>query len=222
MIDGADLNHVAVAAESRADLEVRYATQLGGHPRAEGPSPGFVWAQLVYSNGMVVEMLEPAQVEDNDFLRRFLDRNGPGPHHLTFTVPDFGAALDAVRTSGYSPVAVNDSDPAWKEAFLHPKDATGVVVQLAEAHEEADVPPDGAPDAGPAVAPLPAAVLVHVAHAVRSLEDGLRLFGSLLDGTVIGEGRAPDHRWLDVRWPGPGRVRLMTPTGPGPVDAWLG
>ena len=213
MITGADLDHVALAAESRTLLEARYAAQLGGRPLAEGPSPGFVWAQLEFANGMVVEMLEPARVEENDFLRRFLDRNGPGPHHLTFKVPDFHAALEQAEASGYNPVGVNEDDPNWKEAFLHPRDAPGVVVQLAESHEHYEHPPFDASAAR--------AELLHVAHAVRELDEGLRLFEGLLGGRRAGTGSAADHRWIDLAWPGPGRVRLVEPTR-GPIDDWIG
>lgn len=214
VIKGADLDHVALAAESRAVLEPRYAGQLGGVAIAGGPSPGFVWGQFEYANGMVVELLEPDRIEENDFLRRFLDRSGPGPHHLTFKVPDLRAALGTAGAAGYTPVGMDDTDPRWKEAFLHPKDAPGVVIQLAESHEDHQHPVHEASAS--------AAELVHVGHAVRSLDDGLRLFEGLLGAVRTGEGAARTHRWIDLRWPGPGRVRLLVPTGPGDVDEWLG
>lgn len=214
MIDGADLDHVALAGESRAALEKRYAGDLGGLALAEGPGYGFWWAQLEFANGMALEMLEPNRVEDNDFLRRFLDRNGPGPHHLTFKVPDFHVALEEAERAGYSPVGVNESDPDWKEAFLHPKDAPGVVVQLAESHEHVVHP-----TAGPGRA---RAALSHVGHAVASLEEGRRLFVGLLGGEVLAGGEETGHRWEELGWPGPGRVRLLAPTGDGPLRDWLG
>lgn len=209
----ADLDHVAVAGESRAALEARYVGQLGGRREAEGASPGFVWTQLQYANGMTLEMLEPRRVEDNDFLRRFLDHRGPGPHHLTFKVPDLAAALADVRSAGYEPVAVDASKPSWKEAFLHPTQAPGVVVQLAESHE---------PAAQVSLAAGPTAELVHVGHAVPELDGGLRFFEGLLGGRHIGQGSGPGYRWVDVAWPGPGRLRLLAPDGPGPLREWLG
>jgi len=214
VIAGADFDHVAVAAESETLLEPRYAQQLGGLPLAGGQPPGFLWAQLEFVNGMVVEMLEPRRVEDNDFLRRFLDRNRAGPHHLTFKVPDLPRALEAVETAGYHPVAVDDSDPDWKEAFLHPSEVPGVVVQLAESHER-HVHPRHDPSSR-------AASLTYVAHAVRSIEDGLKLFERLLGGARGPEGGGPGFRWVELRWSGPGRLRLLEPTGPGDVDTWLG
>ena len=217
MIEGADLNHIAVAAERRADLAERYVQDLGGRQGPGGPSPGFYWSQVNYANGMVLEMLEPLNPHENDFLRRFLDRNGPGPHHLTFTVPDFSVALEAARHAGYEPVGVNDSDPGWKEAFLHPRDAPGVVVQLAESHEHEDEEQPGGQ-----VGPTSETSLVHVCHAVRHLADGVHLFEELLAGERRGEGTSDDHRFIDYAWPGPGRIRLIAPTVAGPVDTWLG
>ena len=214
MISGTDFDHVALAAESGAVLQARYRDQLGGRPLAGGSPPGFIWNQLEFANGAIVEMLEPDRVDENDFLRRFLDRQGPGPHHLTFKVPDFRAALAAAEVAGYPPVGVDESDTDWKEAFLHPKDAPGVVVQLAESHEHHD-PPVADPS-------VPTASFDHVAHAVRSLDDGLRLFEGLLGGTPIAEGSAGDSRWIELAWAGPGRVRLVEPTGPGDLDEWLG
>jgi hypothetical protein len=214
VIRGANFDHVAVAGESRATLEVRYGGQLGGRPLAEGRSPGFLWAQLEYVNGAVVEMLEPDRVHENDFLRRFLDRNGPGPHHLTFTIPQFEVALEQAAAAGYPPIGIDASDPAWKEAFLHPKDAPGVVVQLAESHEHHEHPVH--PPSGPS------AEFVYVAHAVRSLERGLGLFERLLGGVRSGGGIGADYRWVELGWSGPGRVRLLEPATPGVLDEWLG
>jgi catechol 2,3-dioxygenase-like lactoylglutathione lyase family enzyme len=226
MISGADLDHVALAAETWSSLWPRYARDLSGAWGGGGISPGFNWANAVYANGMRVEVLEPARVEQNDFLRRFLDRNGPGPHHLTFKVPSLGVALEAVIAYGIKPVSVDESNPYWKEAFIHPKDGPGVVVQLAES---ADSDASDSPDASslPRPAEWPSSnsepfALIHVGHAVADMDEGVRFFVGLLGGVVVREGTDLDHRWIDVKWPGPARVRLMSPFRSGPVATWLG
>ena len=219
MIGGADLDHIAVAVEHHADVWPAYVTDLGGTWYAAGPGDGFNWAQLAFANGMRVEVLEPAEVERNDFLRRFLDRNGPGPHHLTFKVGDITEALEAARAAGYPPVNVNLSDPAWQEAFLHPKDALGVVVQLAQAayDDEWSAPPSELPTSR-----TDPAAFVRVSHAVAALRDGLALFRDLLGGRPVDEGADDVATWVELAWPGPGRVRLLEPTSPAsPLTAWL-
>jgi methylmalonyl-CoA/ethylmalonyl-CoA epimerase len=206
--------------EDRRAGRLRYAVELGGTWVGGGADPGFWSEQVKYANGMKVEILEPLDVDQNDFLRRFLDRSGPGPHHLTFKVTDIVRALREVETAGYRPVGVNLANEGWKEAFLHPKDAPGIVVQLAQS-------PDGdwgvpLPDDYPDVTAEPA-TLEHVTHAVASLDVGLHLFAEQLGGEEIGSGTDEAGRWTDLAWPGPGRVRLIEPTSPSsPIATWIG
>jgi hypothetical protein len=221
VIADVDLDHIAVAVERQADAWPRYGADLGGTWYAAGPGDGFNWVQVAFANDMRLEVLEPADVERNDFLRRFLDRHGPGPHHLTFKVGDIAQALEAAATAGYAPVNVNLSHPGWKEAFLHPTDALGVVVQLAQAadDDEWSPPPPEFPTSHD-----DAAALVRVGHAVASMPDGLRLFRDLLGGRPIEQGGGDDDaNWIELAWPGPGRVRLLEPASPaGPLTPWLG
>jgi catechol 2,3-dioxygenase-like lactoylglutathione lyase family enzyme len=218
------LDHIAVAMEDRRDGRRRYAAELGGEWVGGGADPGFWSEQVRYANGMKVEILEPLDIEQNDFLRRFLDRNGPGPHHLTFKVKDIVAALAEVEAAGYRPVGVNIDNPGWREAFLHPKDAPGVVVQLAQSDESGDwgVP---LPDDYPTV-DGPMATLERVTHAVASLDDALGLFRDVLAGEELGRDADEAGRWVDLAWHGPGsegRIRLVEPTtATSPLATWIG
>ena len=227
MISDIDLDHIAVAAEAWSDLWPRYRGDLGGEWVGGGPTIGFASAQVRYANTMRLEVLEPHAVDRNDFLRRFLDRNGPGPHHLTFKVKDIRAALAEADAAGFEPVSVDLRDPHWQEAFLHPKQARGVVVQLAQSDHGEDegegdggwdqAEPDGFPE--PRITP---ASLDRIVHLVASLDDGLALFAGLLAGLEQDRGEEEGLRWVDLAWPGPGRIRLAEPTtGSGPLAAWL-
>lgn len=222
MISDIDLDHVAVATERQGDAWPRYAGDLAGAWVSGGESVGFHAAQVSYANGMKVEVLEPHLVEQNDFLRRFLDANGPGPHHLTFKVPDIGAALGAAEAAGLEPVGVDLRDPQWQEAFLHPRQAHGVVVQLAQSQGTWESPP---PPGLPAPATGAPATLDHVAHAVASLDEAATLFRDLLGGAEVGDGAVGGGRFLDLGWPGGGRVRLVAALpdddGGSPWTAWL-
>lgn len=232
-IGGTVLDHVAHAVPRWQDVWVRYATDLGAVWASGGPGRGFAPGQLRFANGARVEVLMPWAVEVNDFLARFLAHNGPGAHHLTFKVPDIAAALDQVRRTGVEPVGISLSDPEWKEAFLHPKVAHGVVVQLAEApHAWSSPPPDDYPvdlrmrlDGSGPTAP---ATLERVCLVVADLDAARDLFCGLLAGAVVDEGSEGDLVWVDVRWPGPLGLRLVGPhasrtTAPegGPVAEWL-
>ncbi|HEY5023559.1 MAG TPA: VOC family protein [Acidimicrobiales bacterium] len=229
-IAGATLDHVAVAVERWSDAWPRYAVELGGHWSSGGLNVGFGPAQLLFANAGRVEILQPWQSADNPFLRRFLDRHGPGPHHLTFKVPDLAAAIDLAGDAGFAAVGVDLSHDEWKEAFLHPRHATGIVVQMAQAAHPWESPP---PEGFPTARRDPPASLVRVTHAVADLGTGLALFEGLLGGHRVGSGAGSDGTWeyTDLEWPGPPRLRLVAPrVADGdsarhdvtPLAVWLG
>ncbi len=225
-IEGAVLDHVAHAVPRWQDVWHRYATDLGAEWNSGGPGPGFAPAQLRFANRARVEVLMPWDVEVNDFLSRFLAASGPGPHHLTFKVPDLEVAIDRARTFGIHPIGINTSDPEWRECFLHPKLASGVVVQLAQQRFAwRSDPPDDYPadrrQRADGSGPVPPAALVQVCHVVADLGAALALFAGLLGGAVTADATSDGLHWVDLSWAGPLGVRLVgsadaDPDGPVP------
>ena len=220
-IEGAVLDHVAHAVHRWPDVWHRYATDLGAEWNSGGPGPGFAPAQLRFANGARVEVLMPHDVGVNDFLARFLSTSGPGPHHLTFKVPDLQAAIGSARAFGIDPIGISFDDPEWMECFLHPKLATGVVVQLAQKRTgwKSDPPADypiGRRRRADGSGPVPPAALRQVCHVVADLDAALTLFGGLLGGRVTGEGTSDGLRLVDLAWSGPLGVRLVASVGADP------
>jgi methylmalonyl-CoA/ethylmalonyl-CoA epimerase len=65
---------------------------------------------------------------------RFLERRGPGIHHLAYRVPDLAAALERLAAEG---VRLIDEVPrpgahGRQVAFLHPSSTGGVLIELVE------------------------------------------------------------------------------------------
>ncbi len=228
-VEGVVLDHVAHSVPRWQDAWARYAVDLGARWKSGGPGLGFSPAQLRFGNDARLELLMPARVDESDFLARFLARHGPGAHHLTFKVPDLDTALAAATAAGYTPLDVDRSDPGWLEAFLSPREATGVVVQLAQAAGDwVNDPPGDFPTGARAArdgALLPPARLELVVHAVAHLSEGLALFAGLLGGTEVASGDADGIAWAELRWPGPLGLRLVAPADGAPAPAvrsWLG
>ena len=153
------------------------------------------------------------------FLHRFIAARGAGPHHVTFKVPDIHAALDRARALGYEPVGFDDRSPSWKEAFLHPKQAQGIVVQFAEAHPELEPttsrtislrPPFPVTRAAPETVKVVGLLL-----SSRSEERALRQWQTLLGGAL-----ARERDRLVFSWPeSPLRiaVRVQPDADEGPL-----
>jgi methylmalonyl-CoA/ethylmalonyl-CoA epimerase len=227
-----DLDHVALAANDTSDA-LRFLTgPLGGTVIFGGQSVGFrpmqVWVGSQDGDGMPVELLEPWAVDRNDFLARFVERHGAGPHHLTFKVSSLDAALERVRGAGFHPVNINLDDPSWKEAFLVPAEAHGTVVQLAESHGHperraellahvAAHGPDQQPRwwADPSAAEGEPARLRRVVLRTPMLATAVEFFAGILGGDIEHES---DHR-VDLVWPRRGRIGLESrPDAPAGVD----
>ena len=78
------------------------------------------------------EFLEP--VGEQGPLQKFLDKRGPGIHHICLEVEDLAGMLDRLRANN---VELIDQEPrpgahGTMVAFVHPKAANGVLVELVE------------------------------------------------------------------------------------------
>ena len=92
-----------------------------------------------------IELIAPARPDGNPGLTRFLDRRGPGLHHICFEVDDLPGALASLKAAG---VRLIDEAPrpgarGHQVAFLHPASTGGVLFELCSL----------APATAPAVAP---------------------------------------------------------------------
>jgi methylmalonyl-CoA/ethylmalonyl-CoA epimerase len=130
-----DLDHVALGLPDVTETLFTLVGDLGGTPIRGGEVVGFRAMQVRLGDaerGMTVELLEPFNVHLNDFLVRFLERHEHGPHHMTFKTDDIFGELERLERLGYQAINVNLDNEIWREAFLHPKDAHGTVVQIAQ------------------------------------------------------------------------------------------
>jgi methylmalonyl-CoA/ethylmalonyl-CoA epimerase len=79
-----------------------------------------------------VELVNPTS--DDSGLSRYLEKRGPGMHHLCFEVDDIEGMLKHLKDMSIQ--LINESPVAGlggkRYAFIHPKSANGVMVELYE------------------------------------------------------------------------------------------
>lgn len=199
------LDHLAVATLAPADGWELFGGVLGGTWVFGGDSPGFRFGQLSFAAGPKIEVLTPAEGPDAAFLERFLASRGAGPHHFNFIVSDIQDMLARVRAHGIEPVGVRVDNPYWKEAFLHPRDAYGIVIQVAQ--QGGPPPRTAAPRDLPE--PGPATCFAAIEHHVGDLDGAIRLFRDVLEGRL----EAADAHAAELTWPGGKRIRLVREEG---------
>ncbi len=79
-----------------------------------------------------LELIEP--LSDHGGVSRFLDRRGPGLHHVAFATADIESELRRLENDGFRLI---DREPrpgahGHRVAFLHPRSTAGVLVELVE------------------------------------------------------------------------------------------
>jgi methylmalonyl-CoA/ethylmalonyl-CoA epimerase len=127
--DGMRLDHVGIATDDAHGL----AELLGGLLNAAVVhEETFDGLELVFLDvgEADIELVEP--LDDDGPVARFLDRRGPGLHHLAFEVPDVGSALDAAEAMGLERIdeAPRPGARGHTVAFLHPRSTGGVLVEF--------------------------------------------------------------------------------------------
>jgi methylmalonyl-CoA/ethylmalonyl-CoA epimerase len=186
---GVLLDHVAIGLPDPEIARPFFEDALGGAPAGGHPGVPFGFTQWEFAGGGKIEVIYPMGPPDG-FLHRFLARGGPRIHHLTFKVPSLDEIGARAESLGYTIVGSDRSDPHWQEAFLHPKQAQGIVVQLVESKPRA-----GGED-WPVARPRSDAVRVRgLRLSARSAEAARRQWGELLGGAGWISGSALIFRW---------------------------
>lgn len=123
------LDHVGVAVHSirEAAPALELLTGRSCSPVEELPDQGVNVAFLGE-----LELLEPRGPESP--VGRFLEKRGPGLHHLAYRVPDVARALEDLTARGFRAV---DPEPrpgarGHLVAFLHPGSTGGILWELVQ------------------------------------------------------------------------------------------
>jgi methylmalonyl-CoA/ethylmalonyl-CoA epimerase len=129
------VDHVGIAVERIADADP-VLRALGAERTVDETVAGqFRWVYYRLGDASNLELVAP--VAEDGFLVDFLDRNGPGLHHVTLEVADIDRAVAAVEAADAGLSVVDRADRGdWREAFVSPQNPTGALFQFIEHGEE--------------------------------------------------------------------------------------
>jgi methylmalonyl-CoA/ethylmalonyl-CoA epimerase len=131
---GARIAHIGIAVRAIDEMLPFYRDLLGLDEHPLDDSDGARIAGLS-AGPQLVELLEPLSADSpNSPISKFLERRGPGIHHICFAVQDLDGTLARCREKG---VRMIDSTPRMgaegkRIAFLHPASTGGVLIELTE------------------------------------------------------------------------------------------
>ncbi|MFP3984930.1 MAG: methylmalonyl-CoA epimerase [Candidatus Bathyarchaeia archaeon] len=127
------LDHIGIAVNKIEDALPIYQQLLGLKLKTLKESERHkIKAALIPVGETNLELLEPLDKESP--VAKFLEKKGPGIHHIAFKVDNIEEMLEQLKAQG---VILIDEKPrigieGGKIAFLHPKGAGGVLIELCE------------------------------------------------------------------------------------------
>jgi methylmalonyl-CoA epimerase len=128
------LDHVGIAVQNVEHALAFYRDALGLDVHGtEDVLSQRVRAHFIPTGGSSLELLEGTS--SDSAISKYIERRGPGLHHITLRVEDIGAALAQLKARG---VRLIDEAPrpgaeGALVAFIHPSAAHGVLVELKQA-----------------------------------------------------------------------------------------
>jgi methylmalonyl-CoA/ethylmalonyl-CoA epimerase len=130
----ARFDHVAIAVREivpAMEFFRRYfPAEVVNYPIRSHSQGNFVLAHLDVA-GFKLEFLQsPGPNTADDFVRRFVDRYGPGMHHITIDVRDFDAISRKLKADGVRMVGLETNWRGERQFFISPQAAMGTLVQV--------------------------------------------------------------------------------------------
>lgn len=131
------IHHLGIAVESLEKAVPVFELLLGRAPDStEEVEEQKVRVAMFRVGESRIELLEATSPDSP--IARYIDKRGPGIHHLTLTVDDLHETLGNLEKSGLRLIDRNPRVGAGGEsiAFLHPSSTASVLIELLEEREE--------------------------------------------------------------------------------------
>ncbi|MBN2561182.1 MAG: methylmalonyl-CoA epimerase [Phycisphaerae bacterium] len=127
------IDHLGIAVRSIDEASRFYRDALGLKCEGAEEIPDQKVRVVFFQVGEVrIELLEPTAADSP--IARFLEKKGPGLHHVAYRVEDLPATLAALKAAG---VRLIDESPrhgahGMKIAFAHPASTAGVLTEFCQ------------------------------------------------------------------------------------------
>ena len=128
-----DIDHVGIAVVDLDEAVERYRRTLGVEPSHRERVEDQGVEEVLFPVGTSFIQLIGALGADTP-VGSFLEKRGPGVHHVAYRVDDVAAALARLRAEGVRLVdeAPRPGSRGTTIAFVHPKGMEGVLVELVQ------------------------------------------------------------------------------------------
>ncbi|MWB93493.1 methylmalonyl-CoA epimerase [Flavobacterium sp. GA093] len=127
------IEHIGIAVENLEESNILFEKLLGVPPyKSESVESEGVVTSFFQNGPNKIELLMATNPESP--IAKFLQKKGPGIHHIAFDVDDIVAECERLKKEGF--ILINEVPKKGADnkivAFLHPKNTNGVLVELCQ------------------------------------------------------------------------------------------
>jgi methylmalonyl-CoA/ethylmalonyl-CoA epimerase len=130
------IDHVSLAVREYDKARAFFEDVFQVIPGAAGDGPPWDFRWQVFSLGDLTRLEIISPNGGGGFLRKFLSERDGGVHHITLETPDIRKVKAHLDRKGIPYFGYSETLEEWKELFIHPRDAYGVLIQVAEFRPE--------------------------------------------------------------------------------------
>lgn len=125
------LEHIGIAVNDIEASLTHFRILFGASPyKTEEVSSEGVRTHFFDAGGTKIELLE--SLHEDSPIARFLEKRGPGLHHLAFQTTDADADVKRLQEAGYRVLGDGPKRGADNKVifFVHPSDTAGVLTEF--------------------------------------------------------------------------------------------
>ena len=127
------INHIGIAVKSLEESIPFYRDNLGmAFLGTEEVAEQKVKVAMLQVGESKIELLEPTSEESP--VAKFIEKSGPGIHHLAYEVENIEAAIAKLLSDGTRMIDEKPRNGAHgtRIAFIHPKSSNGLLTELCQ------------------------------------------------------------------------------------------
>ncbi|GGZ76007.1 methylmalonyl-CoA epimerase [Algibacter mikhailovii] len=127
------IEHIGIAVENLEESNALFSKLFGEpHYKTEAVEKEGVMTSFFKVGPNKIELLEATKPDSP--IAKFIERNGPGIHHIAFDVDDIVTEIERLKSEGFDVLNETPKQGADNKlvAFLHPKSSNGVLIELCQ------------------------------------------------------------------------------------------
>ena len=126
------IDHISIAVRDYEAAKAFFEKVAGATSGASAEDSNLEYFWHIFSIGDMSRLELIAPTGEDSFLKNFLSDKAGGVHHITMETPDIHETKDFLDANDIPYFGFMEMPQTWSERYIHPRDAFGVLIQIAQ------------------------------------------------------------------------------------------